>query len=203
MRTIGWRMVAVASVAVLLGPLHVDPLVGIEGGTQAQRSAARWAMDRFALAGLAVPALGIRLHPNRDGCRGDLGYYQSGVVDVCAVHSMDMIRHTLLHEIAHAWTEANLTSEQRSRFMTLRGVTAWNDRAIAWELRGFEQAAEIIAWALHDEDGPPYTPPIPGRSVQDLSTAYRVLTGLPVPRAADPLAPQARAAVVSSGTPST
>jgi hypothetical protein len=105
--------------------------------------------------------------------------------------------------MAHAWTEANLTSEQRSRFMALRGATTWNDYAIAWELRGFEQAAEVIAWALHDEDDPPYTPPIPGRSVQDLSTAYRFLTGLPVPRAIDPSAAQARAEASSSGTPST
>jgi hypothetical protein len=61
-------------------------------------------------------------------------------------------KKTILHEFAHAWTEHALTAAARERFLDLRGLDTWGDDEFPWEEQGSEQAAEIIAWALMDED---------------------------------------------------
>ena len=45
-----------------------------------------------------------------------------------------------------------LTDQTRQTFCRLRGLTAWNDDDTRWEEQGSEQAAEIIAWALFDQE---------------------------------------------------
>jgi hypothetical protein len=57
---------------------------------------------------------------------------------------------TMLHELAHAWANLNLSAEEKAAFSSYRGVR-WNDRSDPWRERGTEHAAEILAWALADE----------------------------------------------------
>jgi hypothetical protein len=77
--------------------------------------------------------------------------------------------------MAHAWVEVHVDEELRHRFLQLRGLTGWNDRADAWKERGTEQAAEIIAWGLGEGEVSPLLPEQP--STADMIAAYVLLTG--------------------------
>jgi hypothetical protein len=59
-----------------------------------------------------------------------------------------MTRRTMLHEIGHIWLDTNTTQSLRDRFLELRGLRSWNASSDPWELRGSEQGAEIMSWAL-------------------------------------------------------
>ena len=54
----------------------------------------------------------------------------------------------LLHEMAHGWLDANLSEIERARFLDLRRLSTWNSPEVSHDERGFEQAAEIMAWTL-------------------------------------------------------
>ncbi len=178
--------VVVAAVVVSLAGGGSQTGIAIVGGTQEQRDLAQWAIGRFQSSGLTVPALEIRFHVLLDDCRGRLGYYADGVVDVCGTHVNQMASRTLLHEMAHRWLEVHVTGAARDRFLDFRGLTTWNDRHVDWDERGFEQGAEIIAWGLGDQGGGILMPSIPNNDRPQLVDAFEMLTGasLPEPSAA-------------------
>ena len=63
--------------------------------------------------------------------------------------------------------------------MAMRGVTAWNDQGVIWDERGFEHAAETLAWALGHRH---IAPGIPDHDPIRLTFAFELLTGgLPLP----------------------
>jgi hypothetical protein len=130
---------------------------------------------------LSLPALEVRFHEGRDACRGHTGYYLDGVVEVCREHTNLWASRELLHEMAHGWLDANLSPVERARFVRLRQLSTWNDLDVAWDERGYEHGAEIMAWAIGDQAGGIYTPSIPDNEVSQLSVAYRQLTGDPMP----------------------
>jgi hypothetical protein len=136
-----------------------------------------WAFERFAAAGLQdLPSLEVHLHPSRDDCKGRLGSYRAGRIELCTMDSSDpYARKFALHEMAHAWTEANVDQAMEARFMRFRGVDGWNDPGLAWKERGIEQAAEIIAWGLGEGQIQPLLP-APAQT-QELIDAYVLLTG--------------------------
>lgn len=82
----------------------------------------------------------------------------------------------MLHELGHAWLLQNLEAVDEEAFLELRGLESWADGSIAWHERGVEQAAEILAWVLMDEDvellriGEP--------SCEEAAAAFRLLTGV-------------------------
>ncbi len=86
----------------------------------------------------------------------------------------------MLHELGHAWLLTNLSPEAQNEFLDVLGLDSWADGAAPWHERGAEQAAEIIAWGLMDEDirlvriGEP--------SCSLAATAFAVLTGSVPPR---------------------
>ena len=82
---------------------------------------------------------------------------------------------TLLHELAHAWADLTLDSEMRRRFLDLRGLDIWHDNSVPWEERGFEHAAEIIAWGLLDQDL--LLTSIGETDTRKLAEAFELLTG--------------------------
>jgi hypothetical protein len=84
-----------------------------------------------------------------------------------------MARDTFLHELAHAWTEANLDPAAAAAFMRLRGLRSWNSPDVFWPERGFEQAAEVISWTLGERVR---SPEIPDHEPAAMLVAYRVLT---------------------------
>ena len=152
------------------------PLV-ILGADGEHRRQISWAFERFRAAGLDdLPPLEVHLHPARDDCKGRLGSYRAGRIELCTMDSSDPYeRKFALHEMAHAWTEANLDQALEARFMRLRGVLGWNDPGLAWKERGIEQAAEIIAWGLGEGEIQPLLP-APAET-QELIDAYVLLTG--------------------------
>ncbi len=156
--------------------------VTVEGGTSEQRELARWAIGRFDDAGLELPSIEIRFHADGGGCGGHLGYSRGGVVDVCSTLVNAMSRRIVLHELAHAWAAVNVTGAARTRFLRLRGLNNWSDVGVPWSERGFEHAAEIIAWAIGERI---LTPTLPNVAPQELAAAYRALTGDPLPLAAE------------------
>jgi hypothetical protein len=183
MRTTGWIRVAVlgALVAVTLGTSRPASGTAIIGGTPEQQSMARWAVGRFEAAGLWLPALEIHFHADRSGCRGRLGYYLKGEAHVCGTHTGLMAHRLVLHEMAHGWAEYNLSSVERARFLELRGLRTWKDHSAEWHERGTEHAAEIMSWARCDQGTGINTPSIPDNSIEQVTDAYELLTGNPLP----------------------
>lgn len=174
-----WVM-AVAAMATL-GSAHLDGDVAVIGGTAGQRTMALRAVDRFVADGLSLPALEIRFHAHRSGCHWRLGYYEDGVASICGTHVNQMAFRGLLHEMAHGWLNANLSEIDRARFLDLRGLRVWNDPEVPWDERGFEQAAEIMAWALGDQGDGILRPSFPDNSIGELRAAYGLLTGHALP----------------------
>lgn len=154
------------------------PRAEILGATPQQIAMARWAVGRFEAAGLPPPAVEIEFHPAPSGCGGHLGFARSGQVDVCTTLSNTMARRTLLHEMSHIWIGQHVDDATEARFLVLRDLSSWNAASDPWRLRGCEQAAEIVSWALGERI---LTPQIPDDDPDRIDEAYRVLTGQPLP----------------------
>lgn len=139
----------------------------------------RWAIGRYEHAGLKVPPIDVHFHADTSGCYGHLGSELGSRVDICVVIVSEIARDALLHEMGHAWVDENVSAAGRERFMQMRGLTAWNDQRVIWDDRGFEHAAETLAWAL----GHRYIAPgIPDHDPVRLTAAFELLTGgLPLP----------------------
>jgi hypothetical protein len=82
-------------------------------------------------------------------------------------------RVAILHELGHAWLTSSVSTETQTTFLHLRGLETWNDHDQPWHKRGFEHAAEIIAWALIDQEVWMYR--IRPNDFDSLSTGYQVL----------------------------
>lgn len=165
--------------------------------TRAQQELLDFASSRFEGQGLSVPQIEIEFLPSTQDCDGHLGMYwhASRILRMC---SMD--KHTLLHEMAHAWANENLTAGDREAFIGHRGLATWNDHDHAWDQRGTEHAAETMAWALLDDPNhvkwvetlPDGTQQVSHRiltldaEVETLMENFRMLTGMdPIFRDAD------------------
>ncbi|MCI0634611.1 MAG: hypothetical protein L0206_11950 [Actinobacteria bacterium] len=155
----------------------IHPDVGVMGATPEQLAMARWAMGRFDIAGLEPPAVDIAFHGDRAGCGSHLGMARAGRVDVCTVLANEMARRTLLHEMGHIWIDQNVSQPVRERFLALRGLRTWNASTDPWEERGYEQGAEIMAWALGNRI---LSAQIPYSEFEDLDVAFQLLTGVEV-----------------------
>lgn len=150
--------------------------VTVSARTQGEAAIADWAQAQFAAAGLELPTLEIVFHSDPSGCHDNSGLYRPFHVDLCVEEEFDAYaRRALVHELGHAWVAANLTAEDRARFMKARGLSSWNSRDVAWGMRGFEQAAEVITWGVGARDTrillPDHDEP------DSLAAAYETLTG--------------------------
>lgn len=192
-RTTGWVAVAVAlTVTASVAASHADQVgvksraadtgepgtilmssVTVRGGTDEQRQLAHWAVSRFRAADLVLPTVELRFHTDPSACGDHFGFYRAGIVNMCGINVNLMARRNLLHEISHAWVEANLTEEQRERFLRFCGITSWNSPSVDWRERGSEQAAEILAWYLGERI---LTPTVPGNEPGQLADAVTILT---------------------------
>lgn len=176
-------LLVVLALLAFAGPLdrtdEARPIV-ISGGDAAQERTVDWALRRFRAAGLdGMPPLDIHLHGSSEGCNGsgNRGYYRDGRIDLCTAEASEpYARKFALHEIAHAWAEANVDAETRARFMRLRGIETWNDGDVPWKERGHEQVAEVIAWGLGEGEIAPQLDELV--DTQSLIDGYVLLTGL-------------------------
>ena len=183
MQTRRWigRLAVGAMVALTLAMSSIETETRITGGTPAQQGMARWAVGRFEAERLVLPSLEIRFHRSTDGCEGRMGGYSNGTADLCGKYVNWMSRRTLLHEMAHAWVDANVSADLEARFMRLRQLETWSDHAVDWEERGTEHAAEIISWALDGQGTGIRRASIPRNEPVQLARAYELLTGNPLP----------------------
>lgn len=146
-----------------------------------------WGESRFLDAGLVPPQVRFVFHHDTTECRLRRGlyYHSTRTVEICNVNP-----ETLIHEMAHAWVEANLTSTAKRGFMAHRGLSVWADRSVPWIQRANEHAAEIIAWGVEEEsrlvtwvqsDGSRIHKllSIPDSTPTELAVAYELLTGTP------------------------
>lgn len=170
--------------AAILGSQRPAPALSqpltVHGATAAEEQAIDWALRRYRTAGLdAMPNLEVFLHRSDEACNGGIGLYQGGRIDLCTKDSSERYqRKHALHEMAHAWTEANIDTATLERFMDIRGIAVWNDRSFDWKERGTEQSAEIIAWGLGEGISPWLPDEADDRELADL---FELLTGhLPI-----------------------
>jgi len=173
--------VLVATVVVGLAGWRAGSGVAIEGGSTAQTVMTLESAGRFREAGLGEPTVRIRFHDDREACDGRTGRSWNGTVDLCGIHTNDLSRRTVLHEMAHAWLDAHVTAGLEERFLRLRQLERWNDHDDEWEQRGSEQAAEIVEWALAGQGTGTELPSIPHNDPPQLAEAYELLTGRQLP----------------------
>ena len=99
-------------------------------------------------------------------------------MDVCATLVNAMTRRALLHELSHVWLNQHASSWTRTTFVQVRELPSWNAHEDPWRLRGFEQAAETISWAIGERI---LSAQIPDNDPEQMADAYEVLTGQPLP----------------------
>ena len=99
-------------------PADQRPLI-IYGATAAEERVIDWSIRRYREAGLdGMPDLEVYLHRSDAECRGGIGYYLSGRIDLCTKDSSEPYqRKFALHEMAHGWIEANVDAATLDRFM--------------------------------------------------------------------------------------
>ena len=141
-----------------------------------------WGLDRFRIAGLELPSMVIAVHDDQSHCEGNSGLYlptDPVEVHLCTTGSADSrpARLTILHELAHAWAEAHLSSADRAAFLELRGLDVWYDDRVPRHERGMEHAAEVVSWGLMDEKVPIIR--IYDADPADLSIAFELLVNRP------------------------
>jgi hypothetical protein len=158
--------------------VEVRPGVVVFAEDPAQQELARWAVARFERAGIEAPKVRINFHADASGCGGHLGFAKGGRVDVCTVLVNDTARRNLLHEMGHVWIDQHVSPSARDRFLELRGLQGWNASTDPWDERGYEQGAEIIAWALGTRI---LTAQIPDNRPEQLDAGFEVLTGVTPP----------------------
>ncbi len=172
--TSGWR---IGSVQASQG-LPIRPGFVVYEADAEQVQMARWAANRFEASELGVPQVEVHFHKDLSSCRGNLGYALGGRVDLCRDTVDVPARRALLHEMSHIWMDENLTPSSRMRFLELRDLSGWNASYDPWGLRGYEQGAEVIAWALGERI---LMPSIPDNEPEQLEIAYGLITGREAP----------------------
>lgn len=129
-----------------------DDLLAVSVGnhqlTGDQQALVDFALDRFDAQGLRLPDLDFVFRDSLIPCDLHKGRYHR---DMQLVEMCSMDKHTMLHELAHAWANHNLTRAQMEAFVSEHGLGSWNDPDHAWARRGTEHVAETIAWTLSDE----------------------------------------------------
>jgi hypothetical protein len=159
-------------------PVTLGSGIGVFGADGEHLELVRWAVGRFERAGMRPPAVDVHFHPDTSGCYGHIASKLDGRVDICVVIVSEIARDALIHEMGHVWIDRNVSTSARERFLAMRGLTAWDELDVPWDDRGYEHAAEIIAWGL----GHRYlAPSIPDRDPARLAPAFELLTGVAPP----------------------
>lgn len=151
------------------------------GATRLEDEMVRWAQRRFATAGLELPHVQVIFHHDLASCGGFLGYYSAanGRIDICNRGGRRTAPlNTVLHELGHAWSFANMTDGEIATFVAHRELDVWHGEATPWWKMGKEQAAEIVAWGLQ---GPTEYESIwlQLEACSDLGASFELVTGNP------------------------
>ncbi len=157
-----------------------------------------WGLSRFDRAGLPTPQPDVIAFPPAAWCARGVGefagiaVFQPGITRVemclgseeictdplCEIMRIDA-RFGLLHELAHVWERNHVDDPTRGEFLALLGLDVWSHIDPPWVTspvtEGVEQAADIIAWALMDEQVE--LARLPDVTTTQLNTAFHLLTG--------------------------
>jgi hypothetical protein len=190
-------VVSVALVAVVACSRSRAPPgdVTVNNGTPRRVELVEWAADAFRSSGLRWPPVREISFPPTNGCSGEqMGSYaatdEGCRIEVCAVGGLSnregafplTVKYILLHELGHCWVDAYVDDLARVQFMDLRQLDCWHCDTF-WQERGFEHAAEVIAWGVSDTF---YYVHVSPRDCQSMNRAFMLLTGQqPLLRIAD------------------
>ncbi len=172
-----------------------DQVVVFGDLTEDQEELVSWALQRYSLAGLDLPAeLTVSIDPTGDLCKGAIGLCHPdtdppGVV-VCMQaggNAYRTLNHqmTLLHELAHLW---HLGEIQQGRLVDPSPIVGGLDdyAVVPWEERPRERLAVVMTWGLMDQlrrpvpTLPTQETPYAGRVVcAEMFIQFQALTGLP------------------------
>lgn len=168
---IDWQLVPATEV-VVVGDL-----------SQTEREMVDWALERFELANLRLPAqLAVSFDSTREACDGASGYCNPDSdppeVFVCWPDGDSAFREvgrevTLLHEMAHMW---HVGEKQAGRLTDPSPIVGGQSQTpgLAWAERSEERLAIVIAWGLMDQ----LRRPVPTRlECVALFTQFEILTG--------------------------
>ncbi len=181
---------------MLWGALTVLPSVTapVSGPlTPAEKDLVDWAESRFAIVGLDLPDVEVSFHDHTDPCRGHDGIYvgsrDGARVAVCVpdrgTYAFDLERRrTLIHELAHAWEQANLGEADRIRLLEIVDADSWYAPESDWDQRGTERFAETIVWGLYDQRRRPTLIDVP---CKELHADFISITGSTAPGPIEPI----------------
>jgi hypothetical protein len=143
--------------------------IEIINGTAELERLLKWGLERFAHANLAPPLLRSATFAPVPACANVPGVVteaENGAIDLVLCTDAQQAclpdratcsefraadRLGMLHELGHAWLLDNLTDAAADDFLELNGLTDWLGVDTPWHRRGAEQAAEIIAWGLLED----------------------------------------------------
>lgn len=168
-----------------------------------QQEMVDWALGRFALAGLLLPAqIAVGFDPTRVACHGQLGQCDPTEHDpptawVCEAAGDSLFRVierrvTLLHELAHLWHWAIGPGDGWVDLSSVVGGTPSGSGSddVPWAERSEERVAMVMAWGLLDQKRRPVRSPVGCRTLYE---QFRALTGV------DPLDPVEPACIPDAG----
>lgn len=187
-----WYSTIVVPSARSLERSHVVEVEGsaveLYNGTDTVAELLQWSMGRFEDAGLPPPQVAAIYVQTATSCLEGSAWSHTGGesahIRLCLEEDelaedgdlSTLGKVTMLHELGHVWAAENMSDEDRQDFVSERGLSAWNDQTVAWELRGSEHAAEILAWGLAEQA---YELVRLGESdCPQLVAAFRSLTGV-------------------------
>jgi len=133
------------------------------------------AVELFDKNGLSLPSTDVHFFDDKSSCRGHYGLFETSV-EPWRIRICSDLAFVLPHELAHAWAEANVSDTDRIAYFSFRGLTNWNDKDVAWDERGTEDAAFMIQQNIMSNG-----PVVMSRSMREKAKAYELLTGLRSP----------------------
>ncbi len=133
--------IATALIVILIPQSQISPPGPDYSAAQQARINA--AIATFTAQGLELPKLEIRFSDDESNCRGRGGLFEPKYspwrISICAVED-----YVMVHELAHAWVESNLHHQEKTAYLSRKGLPSWNDPSHSWNERGGEHAAFIV-----------------------------------------------------------
>ena len=141
------------------------------------------AVAQFDAAGLTLPYVQVVFSDDERDCNGHEGLFEPSF-DPWRLTICSDLAFVSVHELAHAWIEANTDESTQQTFTELRGKASWNSPNHDWNQRGVEDAAFLIQQNL--------TSNVTGQLSDEWQrrvAAYEFLTNRPSPLRTDSTVP--------------
>ena len=151
------------------------PRVSVSGADSEDWTRLIEALATFSENGLELPDLEVRFFDDQSECFGHQGLFQTSFTPWRLLICSDL-KFVPTHELAHAWEAANLTDDDRDRYVEGRRMTSWDDPDLAWDERAVEDLAFIVQQNLTAT-----SPALTSVTWIERVDAYELATGRPSP----------------------